>query len=53
MTVCDKILFYLFSLYSPFFFESLRSKSKQMLGPQKGNSRVSLKDTLLNFGLGG
>ena len=32
-------------------FESLKSKSTQMLRPQKGSSRVSFNDTLLNFGL--
>ena len=33
------------------FLESLKSKSKQMLGSQKVNSGVSFNDTLLNFGL--
>ena len=43
-----KYYFYLVSLYSP-FFESLRSKSTQILKRQKGNSGVSFNDTLLNF----
>ena len=38
-------------VYNLYFFESLKSKSKQMLGSQKGNSGVSFNDTLLNFGL--
>ena len=42
-------------LFSFFTFsicvESLKSKSTQMLRLQKGNSRVSFNDTLLNFGL--
>ena len=33
------------------FFKFLKSKSIQMLRPQKGNSEVSFNDTLLNFGL--
>jgi len=39
---------YFFSvcLYSPFFFESLKSKSAQMLRPQKGNLEVLFNDTL-------
>jgi len=40
-------------VYNLYFFESLKSKSKQMLGSQKGNSGVSFNDTLLNFGLWG
>ena len=36
----------------PHFSESLKSKSTQMLRPQKRNSEVSFNDTLLNFGLG-
>ena len=38
-------------VYTLHFFESLKSKSTQMLGSQKGNSGVSFNDTLLNFGL--
>jgi len=41
--------FFMFSI----IFESLKSKSTQMLRPQTGNSRVSFNDTLLNFGLWG
>ena len=42
----------LFSLFtSLIFFESLKSKSTQMLRPQKGNLGVLSNDTLLNFGL--
>ena len=33
------------------FFESLKTKSAQVLRPQKGNSGVSFNDTLLNFRL--
>ena len=33
------------------FFKSFKSKSTQMLRPQKGNSGVLPNDTLLNFGL--
>ena len=32
-------------------FEYLKSKSTQMISPQKGNSGVLSNDTLLNFGL--
>jgi len=37
------------------FFESLKSKSTQMLGvrPKNGNSGVLSNDTVLNFGLWG
>ena len=45
-----EILFYLVSEYSP-FFQFLKSKSTQMLRPQKGNFGVSFNNTLLNFGL--
>ena len=45
------ILFYLVSSYSPLFYESLKSKSTQILRPQKENLGVLSKDTLLNFGL--
>ena len=45
------ILFYLVSSYFPLFFESLKSKSTQMLRPQKENLGFLSKDTLLNFGL--
>ena len=38
-------------IFSFFFVESLKSKSTQMLPPQKGNSRVLFNDTLLNFRL--
>ena len=41
--------FFIFSI----FFESLKSKSTQILRPQKGSSGVSFNDTLLNFGLRG
>ena len=42
----------LFSFFIFFiFFESLKSKSTQMLRPQKVNLGVSFNDTLLNFGL--
>jgi len=37
--------------FSNFFFKSLKSKSIQMLRPQKGNLGVSFNDTRLNFGL--
>jgi len=48
------IKYYFFHLiYILHFFESLKSKSTQMLRPQKGNSGVSFNDTLLNFGLRG
>ena len=47
---CYKILFYSFCLYW-LFFEPLKSKSTQMLRPQKGNLGVSFNNTLLNFGL--
>ena len=40
-------LFFIFFI----FIEFLKSKSTQMLRVQKGNSRVSFYDTLLNFGL--
>ena len=44
--------YYFVSLFTFFiFFEFVKSKSTQMLRPQKGNSGVSFKDTLLNFGL--
>ena len=33
------------------FFESLKTKSTQVLRPQKGNSGVSFSDTLINFRL--
>ena len=33
------------------FFKSFKSKSTQMLRPQKGNSGVLPNDTLLNVGL--
>jgi len=33
------------------FLEPLKSKSTQMLRPQKGNLGVSFNNTLLNFGL--
>ena len=38
-------------VYILHFFKSLKSKSIQMLSPQKGNSEVLFNDTLLNFGL--
>ena len=38
-------------VYILHFFESLKSKSTQILRPQKGNLGVSFNDTLLNFGL--
>jgi len=38
-------------VYILHFFESLKSKSTQMLRPQKENSGVSFHDSLLNFGL--
>ena len=47
---CDEILFYSISSYSP-FFKSFKSKSTQMFRPQKRNSGVLFKDTLLNPGL--
>ena len=37
--------------YILLFFESVKSKSRQMLRPQKGNWKVSFNNTLLNFGL--
>ena len=48
---CYEIPFYSVCLYSPFHFEYLKSKSTQMISPQKGNSGVLSNDTLLNFGL--
>ena len=46
------IKYYFFSSFIfSIFFESLKSKSTQMLGAQKQNSGVSFNDTLLNFGL--
>ena len=47
---CCEILFYFVCLQSP-FLESLKSKSIEMLKPQKGNLDVSFIETLLNFGL--
>ena len=48
------IKYYFFQfVYILHFFESLKSKSTQMLRPQKGNLGVSFNDTLLNFGLRG
>ena len=47
---CDEILFYLLSSYF-LFLEPLKSKSTQMLRPQKGKWGVSFDNTLLNFGL--
>ena len=38
-------------VYILHFFESLKSKSTQMLRPKIGNSGVSFNDTHLNFGL--
>jgi len=38
-------------VYSLHFLEFLKSKSIEMLKPQKGNSEVSFNDTLLKFGL--
>ena len=44
--------YYFFSLFIfSIFLEFLKTKSTQMLKPQKGNSGVSFNDTLLNFGL--
>ena len=37
-------------VYIHICFESLKSKSTQILRPQKGNSAVFSNDTLLNFG---
>ena len=49
--------YYLFLfVYILHFFESLKSKSTEILRPQKGNSGVSFNefnDTILNFGLRG
>ena len=45
-----EMLFFQFH-FSLHFFQSLKSKSTQMLRPLKGNSGVSFNDTLLNFGL--
>ena len=36
-------------VYTVHFFESLKSKSTQMLRPQKVNSGVSFNDTLLMY----
>ena len=41
-----KYYFFFQFVYILHFFESLKSKSTQMLRPQKGNSRVSFNDTL-------
>ena len=38
-------------LYLTIFIKSLKSKSTQIIKPQKGNSEVSFDDTLLNFRL--
>ena len=47
-------IFYLVSLYSPFFrISQNRSKSTEMLSHQRGNSGVSFNDTLLSFALRG
>ena len=44
--------YYVFQfLYILHFVESLKSKSSQMLTPQKGNWMVSFNDTFLNSGL--
>ena len=43
--------YFIYFLHFLHFFKSLKSKSTQMLRPQKGNSRVSFNDTLLNFEL--
>jgi len=43
--------YFIFFLYNLHFLKSLKSKYAQMLRPQKGNSRVSFNDTLINFGL--
>jgi len=48
---CNEIFFFFSLFIISIFFESLKSKSKQMLGSQKGNSGVTFNDTLLNFGL--
>ena len=40
-----KYYFFPLDLDSPFFFEYIKSKSTQMLRPQKGNSGVSFNDT--------
>jgi len=45
-----KYYFFLF-LHILHFLKSLKSKSTQMLRPQKGHWGVSFNDTLLNFGL--
>ena len=47
---CYEILFHLVSLYSPFLL-NLLNQNLQNGKSQKGNSRVSFHDTLLNFGL--
>ena len=43
--------YFIYFLYNLHFLKSLKSKYAQMLRPQKGNSRVSFNDTLINFGL--
>ena len=43
--------YFIYFLHILHFFKSLKSKSTQMLRPQKENSGVSFNDTLLNFGL--
>ena len=43
--------YFIWFLHILHFFESLKSKSTQMLRPQKWNSGVSFNDTLLNVGL--
>ena len=46
--------YYFLSLFTfSILFEFVKSKSTEMLRPQKGNSGVSFKDFLLNFGLWG
>ena len=52
INIFKKTFFFSLFIFS-IFFESLKSKSAQMLRPQKGNSRVSFSDALLNFGLRG
>ena len=44
---CFEILYYLVSSYFTIFFESLKSKSTQIIRPKKGNSGVSFNDILL------